>query len=73
VPCENLTQAEKEEEAEAMEAQGVEPVVPSQDADCETKFEQMTEDALRIACKSVCGPTDESGNPTFKKNEAGTG
>lgn len=72
MPCENLTQKEKEVEKAAMEAQGVEPVVPSSDADCETKFEQMKEDAMRIACKAICGPKDENGNDTFKKNDAGT-
>lgn len=55
-----------------MEEQGVEPVIPSSDADCDTKYEQMTADSMRIACKATCGPKDEHGNPTFEKNQAGT-
>lgn len=71
VPCENLTKKAKEEKKVEMEKMGNEPVIPKQEADCDLKLDEMAEDSLQIICKAVCGPTDENGNPTFAKNEAG--
>lgn len=54
-----------------MEKLGKEPVIASQEADCNLKLDEMAEDSLKLVCKAVCGPTDDNGNPTFQKNEAG--
>lgn len=71
VPCENMTKKAKEEKVEEMKKVGKEPQIPSQEADCSLKLDEMVDDSLKLICKAVCGPTDENGNATFAKNEAG--